>query len=169
MKIPEDDKFLAVSKQLEELVGSDGMSPATSKKLSKCIDDINSALKETWDDIDDMEDEEEEDAEHEGHCPSCNGDPIPKIIQMCPAPPGWRAVFAETDSADLTKMAIDDVVAFGVVEFPGGDTDTTGIVMSQASMVPCEMVGTFIGYLKPGQDPSVLASKVSEFLKNQRK
>lgn len=168
MKIPEDDKFLAVSKQLEELVAGGGMTPAVSKKLSKCIDDINSALKETWDDLDDMEDEEE-DAEHEGHCPSCNGDPIPKIIQMCPAPPGWRAVYAEADSTDPTKMMIDEVVAFGVIELPGKETDTTGISMGEASMVPCEMVGTFIGYLKPGQDPSVLASKVSEFLKNQRK
>jgi len=165
VKIPDDDEFLAVAKQLEELVEDGGMAPATSKKLSKCIEDLRSALKDLWDGAGD----EDDDAEHEDHCPSCSGEPIPKITQMCTAPAGWRAVFAETDSADPTKMMIDDVVAFGVVAFPDGDTDTTGIVMSQVNMVPCEMVGTFIGYLKPGQDPSVLAGKVSEFLKDKRK
>jgi hypothetical protein len=164
MKIPEDDRFLAVAKQLMEVVADGGMTPATSKKLNKCIDEIHGALKDVWDEVEDDESDDDEDL-----CPSCSGAPIPKIIQMCPAPVGWRAVFAETDSADPTKMMIDDVVAFGVIEFPDGDTDTTGIAISQASMVPCEMVGTFIGYLKPGQDPSVLAGKVSEFLKDKRK
>lgn len=168
MKVPEDDKFLAVAKQLMEVVADGGMAASTSKKLSKCIDEIHVALKDLWDDVDDDEDEEDH-AEHEGHCLSCRGEPIPKITQMCPAPPGWKAVFAETDSADPTKMMIDDVVAFGVIQFADGETDTTGITMSEASMVPCEMVKTFIGYLKPGQDPSVLASKVSDFLKDQRK
>jgi hypothetical protein len=165
VKIPDDDEFLLVAKQLEELLESGGMDPATSKKLSKCIEDLRSALKDLWD----VAVDEEDDTEHEGHCPSCRGEPIPKITQICPAPPGWKAVFAETDSADPTKMMIDDVVAFGVIQFADGETDTTGITMSEASMVPCEMVKTFIGYLKPGQDPSVLASKVSDFLKDQRK
>lgn len=168
MNIPEDDKFLAVTQQLADLVTTEGMTPALSKKITKIVDEMRSVLKDIWDDADDFDDESEAEEEEE-LCPACRGDDIPKIIQMCPAPLGWKAVFAETDSADPTKMAVDDVVAFGVIELPGGDTDTTGIVMSETSMVPCIMVNTFIGYLKPGQDPSVLASKVSEFLKEQRK
>ena len=175
MTIPKDEPVSLVLARLKAIAKEEKLDKGVKEQLDHCTIDLEEALEEWWDgyededDASDIDGEDDHDVDGCGECPSCAGADIPKIIQICLAPPNWKAVFAEADSVDPTKMMVDDVVAFGVIEFPEGGTDTTGLVMGQSNMVPCELVNTFIGYLKPGQDPSTLSGKVSEFLKKNGK
>lgn len=165
MNPPKEDEFVRIAKRLEELVKGNAIQGKAKKGLQDCIRDLKEVIGEVWKDV--VEDEELCEACRDGECEHCS-EGEPQIVQICPAPAGYKAVFAETDETDPTKMMISDVIALGLMKFPDGETLPMGLMIGAADIMPCEMIRTFVGYLKPGQDPVTLGPKVKEYLEKQK-
>lgn len=160
MDIPEDDPFLDAAREIEKLSKDSRLPKDVQKKLVKASEKLAETAKEFWEEVEDKEEE---------HCPSCSGMPVPKILQIVPAQQGLKAVFAEPDSQDPTKMSVDSVVALAAMEDPEGGTFITGVTLHEDGFIECQMVGTFMGYIREGESPDKYAKKVQDFLADRRK
>lgn len=119
------------------------------------------------------EDSPEPDNDEPEICPSCGeeieeSEPGPDIIQIIPALPGYRAVYAEIDEHDPTKMSVEDIACWALVRHPDGSTFVGGMTVYEDSMMPCWELGSFMGYVPPGKDPDRYATKVKKFLEDNK-
>lgn len=163
MDVPENDPFIQAAREIEQVCSEKSIPKDVKKRLEKASERLRGFAKDIWDAGDD----------HEPHvdgeeCHDCAEEQCPKVVQIMPALAGIQAVFAEPDTQDVTKMSVEPVIAFAVMD-NNGFTFITGVCLHEDSCTECETVATFMGYIREGESPDKYAKKTREFLANQRK
>lgn len=166
MKPPEDDPVVLLSHWLDDFVKEHGRQ--LSPEMKTQLRDKSKELMEWAETV--YEDDTEPGEEGSDLCPDCgsemHGDP--QILQIIPAPPGYRAVYAESDEHDPTRMAVEDVVCLELVRLHDGETVISGMTTYEDSFMPCYELASFMGYVPPGKNPDMYADKVKKFFEDQK-
>lgn len=163
MKPPEDDPSVMMAHWLESFIEEHvpGLPTKARNQLRAKAKELMESAETAYED--DPESDE---------CPNCGEEmepPKPDILQIVPCPPGYRAVYAESDVQDPTKMSVEDVVCFQLMRFPDGDTIITGLTTFEDDLIPCALLDTFMGYVPPGKNPDMYATKVKKFFEEKKK